>query len=266
MLMLTLLTLTGCDAFNKVKDTIDGLLDPIVTQGLVLGVEAPDSSLIDGLIDTSTFESGTTVTLFMADARDVQDLENAPITGADVRLTGPGVDETVAELDSGTYALTPADAEIPYVAGDEWTLTVDREAQDGTVYTSSAALLLPEDTDFSTQIPEQHTAGEAITLDFTGLSYTSALIVVLDDNGDIAYSNEPEDIREFYDFTHSNDALETLEIPGDTFAADTIYAVGVAGLNNTDANDLTEMNTALSTVLFGKMNFYPVNTGDPLIP
>lgn len=263
--MLTLLTLTGCDAFNKVKDTIDGLLDPIVAQGLVLGVEPPDSALIDGLVDTSEMQSGTTVTLFMADARDVQEIENAPITGADVKLSGPGIDEAVAEIDSGTYALTPADAEVPYVAGDTWTLTVSREDSDGTVYTSAAALNLPEDVDFSSQIPEQHTAGDPITLDFSGLTYTSALIVVLDSNGDIAYSNEPDGIREFYDFTHSNETLGTLEIPGSTFADDTVYAVGVAGLNNTDATDLTEMNTALSTVLFGKMNFYPVATGNPLL-
>lgn len=263
--MLMLLTLAGCDAFNKVKDTIDGLLDPIVTQGLVLGVEPPDSSLLDGVLDTSQFEAGTTVTLFMADAREVQELENAPIQGADVRLSGPGIDEPVAEIDSGTYALTPADAEVTYVAGDTWSITVDRTADDGTVYTSAATFELPAEADFSSQISEQHTAGEAITLDFAGLGFTSALVVVIDEEGELAYSNEPQDIREFYDFTHGNDALETVTIPGDTFGDDTIYAIGVAGLNNTTSNQLDEMNTALSTVLFGKMNFYPVNTGDPLL-
>lgn len=261
MFTLGLLSLIGCDAFNKVKTTIDGLLDPVVAQGLVLGVEPPDSSLLDGVISGGQFDAGTTATLFIADAKEVRDIENAPIAGAEVTLRASGADVVLGEIDVGTYSLDPTDAEgVVYTGGETWTLTVKRANPDGTPAVSQATLELPASADFSDQIPEQHTENTPITLDFTGLGFSSALVVVLDENGDVTFSNEPGTIKEFYDFTHSNNALTTVEIPGSAFGADAVHAVGVAGLVNTDAQDLEEMNTALSTVVYGKMNFYPAST------
>ncbi|MCB9675994.1 MAG: hypothetical protein H6737_12800 [Alphaproteobacteria bacterium] len=259
MVMLALLALTGCDALNKAKDTIDGLLDPVVVEGIVLGVEPPQSQELQDLLTGSEFDSGTTATIFMADAKEVQEIENAPISGANVTLTGPGVNATVSEIDSGIYVMTPADQPVEYASGDTWELKVVRSSGDQTA-TSTAQILLPEPADFTAQIPQQHQNNTPITLDFTGLPYDSALVVVVDDGGNVTYSNEPSTIKEVYDFTHGQSTLGVITIPGEAFPADGVYAVGVAGMVNTDAADLDEMNTGLSSIVSGLMKMYAVNT------
>ncbi|MEZ4316038.1 MAG: hypothetical protein R3F61_00970 [Myxococcota bacterium] len=259
MWMLALVALSGCDALNKAKDTIDGLLEPVVAEGIVLGVEPPQSQELQDLLNGSEFDSGTTVTLFMADAKEVQQIENAPIQGADVSLTGPGVNATVSEVDSGVYVLTPADQPIEYASGDTWELRVVRTSGSSTA-TSTAQVLLPAPADFSAELPAQHQNNTPISLDFTGLGFDSALVVVLDDGGNVTFSNEPKTIKEVYDFTHGTTALGVITIPGEAFPDDGVYAVGVAGLVNTDPADLSEMNTGLSSIVSGLMKMYPVST------
>ncbi len=258
-MLLVLLTLTGCDALNKAKDTIDGLLEPVVVEGIVLGIEPPQSQELQDLLDQSEFESGTTATIFMADAKEVDEIENAPITGATVSLLGTGAGVTLSEVDSGVYGLEPGTDPLPYAQGETWELEsvrTDGDAQQ----VSTAQVALPAAADFSQEIPEQHAVDTAITLDFTGLPYDSALVVVLDDEGAVTYSNEPSTIKEVYDFTHGTTELGVVTIPAEAFPDEGIFMVGVAGMVNTDSADLTEMNTGLSSVVSGLMKTYAVST------
>ncbi len=257
MIAFSLLTLIACDAFDRARDTVDGLLNPVVAEGLVLGVEAPQGDGLDQLLGGSSFQPGTTVSLFLADAQEVGELEQAPIRGAEVVLQAGGEPVPVPEVGEGTYALTP-ESGVAYVPEATWTLEVSRTEGDE-VQRSIATLALPPDHDFADQIPTQIQPLTPITIDFTGLGYDSALVVVLDQDG-VAYSNEPTTIREFYEFTHGNGELGTFEIPAETFPADQLFLVGVAGLTHTRAADLDGMNTALSTVMMGKMRFYAVQT------
>jgi len=255
MMILALIGLSGCDALNKAQDTLDGLLDPVVVEGIVLGVEAPDNAQLDGLLAGSDFEAGTSATVFMADAKEVQEIENAPISGADVTLN----EVAVPEVEPGIYLMPPAGAALPYASGDTWDLRIVRTSGDSTG-TSIAAVFLPEPADFSVEIPQQHANNTAIPLDFTGLGFDAVLIVVIDDGGNVTYSNEPSGIKELYDFTHGTAELGVITIPPEAFPADGLYAVGVAGMVNTDAVDLEEMNTGLSAILSGMMRMYPVST------
>ena len=89
--MLVLLALTGCDLLasgqdqiDDLQDTLDGLTNPLVVQGIVLGVAEPESSEID--LSKTDFSKGTVVTVFTADAASVNEIENAPVTGASISI------------------------------------------------------------------------------------------------------------------------------------------------------------------------------------
>ena len=258
-MLLALLTLAGCDALNKARDTIDGLLEPVVVQGVVLGIEPPQSQDLQDLLDQSEFQSGTTATIFMADATEVSEIENAPIAGATVSLLGTGAGVTLTEIDAGVYSLAPGADPLEYASGETWELESVRGSGDSQ-QVSTAQVRLPAAVDFSNEIPEQHEVSVAIDLDFTGQPYDSALIVVLDDEGNVTYSNEPQTIREVYEFTQGSTELGVITIPATAFPDEGIFMVGVAGMVNTDAADLDEMNTGLSSVISGLMRTYAVST------
>jgi hypothetical protein len=115
----------------------------------------------------------------------------------------------------------------------------------------------PPDAD----LPTAHSAGQPLSVDLAGQGFDSVLVVVLDAASlELSYSNEPADIQELYEFGHGGTG-DSVEIPGDAFPGDSLYAVGVAGLVTADAADLDEVNTALSSMLAGKFRFYPVQTG-----
>lgn len=242
------IALTGCDTLI---DTYEGLTNPLVAQGLVLGIAAPDSDQID--LSQTAYGEGTAITVFLADAESADKLEEAPVEGADVSVRGDAFgDVAVGEAGGGTYVLEPG--QVTYADGAVWTVVVDVAGEVG-----RANVELPPPAAFT--IPQEHTKGEPIDLDFTGKGFTAALIVVLDvESGNVTYSTEPKDIRDVYDLTRGNTELGAVQVPGTAFPEDKVYALGVAGMVHTQADDLESMNTALSSVLAGKMKFYPVIT------
>ena len=119
------------------------------------------------------------------------------------------------------------------------------------------ALSLPAGA--AVEIPTQHGAGSPLVIDLTGQGFGSAIGVVVDATGEVVWTNVPTDVRSLYDAMGS-DEVTTLEIPGSAFAANQVYLVGVAAMAHTDADDLTDVNTALSKVRVGKMFLSPVTT------
>ena len=105
------------------------------------------------------------------------------------------------------------------------------------------------------------TANTAVNIDLTGQEFDSALVIVMLADGGVTYSNQPDGIREFYDFTHGSELVTTVEIPAEAFPSNGVYAIGVAGLTHTVAEDLTEMNTALTSIMAGKMVFETATIG-----
>ena len=81
--MLVAFIALGCETFEEVKDAIDDITNPLVVQGLILGVAEPEDDAID-LSDTD-WANGALVKVFLADASEVDDMANAPITGATVQ-------------------------------------------------------------------------------------------------------------------------------------------------------------------------------------
>jgi hypothetical protein len=240
------LSLSSCDFAEEVIDVFEGLTNPLVSLGMVLGVEPAVGADLEG----TDYEEGVFASVFLADAANVNQIDQAPVTGANVTVM------TVPAFDTGTglYSIVPTDG-LSYLEGV--TCRVRVEINGGI---AQADLVLPAAADFDP--PTQHTAGADMVVDVTGQEFHSLLIIVLEaESGSVTWSNEPETAREFYDFTHRSTEELVVTIPGsEAFPNQTGYLVGVAGMNHTGASNLQHMNTALSTLMAGKMVMSPVST------
>lgn len=247
-----LLLVAGCEQLQDVKDTLEGLTNPLVVEALVLGVAEPESEDID-LTDTP-FEKGTVATVFLADATGLDDLEESTVAGAQVavRSATMGTVDLVDE-GAGLYAGTGEDG-LLYTVGEDTVISVIIADETHTV-----AVQAPQPASITVQ--EQHEPGANLLVDLTAYEYDAVLVAVVDlGSGEVTYSNEPQGIREIYDFTHTTEPVRRHEIPGSAFAAQSVYAVGVAGMRAASADDYTDMNTGLSSYLVGQMRFFPVRT------
>ncbi|MBW2253332.1 MAG: hypothetical protein JRI25_01890 [Deltaproteobacteria bacterium] len=240
------LGLSACDFFEEVRDVFEGLTNPLVSLGMVLGVEPSGGADLEG----TDYEEGVLASVFLADAGNVNQIDQAPVTGAEVSI------QSVAAFDTSTglYTILPTDG-LSYQEEATWRLRI--EIGDGA---ATANLHLPAAASFAP--PTQHTAGADLEVDVSGQDFHSLLVVVLEaESGDVTWSNEPETAREFYDFTHGSTEELAVTIPGDeAFPNQSAYVVGVAGMKHTGASDLTRMNTALSTLMVGKMVMSPIST------
>ncbi|MCB9765507.1 MAG: hypothetical protein H6739_37380 [Alphaproteobacteria bacterium] len=249
MLLLSLGLMAGCDQFNDIKNTVDGLTNPLVAQTIILGVAEPESSEID--LSGTDFSQGATIQAFLADAASVNDLENAPVSGADVKIR---VGETAAvwltESADGAYSADGTDG-FSYVAQQPSVVTMNYGDD-----SSQMSITLPAAV--NVDVPETHNGGTAMNLDL-GASFDAVLAVVIDVTaGEATWTNRPETIREVYDFTHGSGNVSSLTIPAVAFPSGCACAVGIAGMENADSSNFTNTNTGLSSLSAGKMKFYGV--------
>lgn len=257
-LLLLPLCLGGCtwieEKWGEAEDIAGDYLNPLVGEGLLLGVAEPESDEID-LSDTE-YGKGAVFSLFLADATSVDDLENAVLTGATVKFKSDTNNILQASDDgAGLYTLT-ADAGLEYAPGEDFTVTADVGGGTGSV---SMAAAQPVSLDLS----YTHETGESLVVDLSSFSYDSVLVVVLDTfSGEVTFSNRPADIMGIYDFTHGDEPIKRVEIPGSAFNAPegSVYAVGVAGMKVAGSDAYEGMNTLLSSMMAGQMVFSAVST------
>jgi hypothetical protein len=252
--MLIVAMLFGCEAIDDAKDTIDGATERTVMQGTVLAVLDPQDPTIGPLLAASPFAPGTSATVMLADAAEVSEMADSPILGATVSVDGAAL----SEKGQGTYTITP-DVGPDYVEGATWTIGIDRGDGEGE-RTAMVTLPPPASGVLDASGPGgtvPHTVGTALSADLSGFGYASAIVAVLAPDGSLAYSNEPKDINELYEALQSEDA-GTVEIPADAFGAPGLYAVGIAGLEHTTADDVDGLNTIISKARAGQMVFWPV--------
>lgn len=246
MTTLTLLPLlAGCEAIDSLKEDVEGLTNPLVVQGMYLGGGEPEAG-VD--LSGTDFDQAAQATVLLADAASVDDLQNAPVTGASVTLrseTGGSV--ALGDEGGGRYAASSEDG-LVYAAGEQFVMSIETDVL------SKVAIVAPPEPEVD--LPDTHTAGEPLNVLINDTDVDSAVVVVIDGaSGEVTFSNEPADIRELYDLTHGKGTTR-VEIPGEAFRSPSVYAVGVAGLNAASADDFEELNTALSGFLAGKFRFY----------
>ncbi len=260
-----LLVLSGCgilqgarDKVDGIKDAISGLTNPLISQGIILGVQEPDDQRLAEMLDKSDFDSGTGISVFLADAASAGEAENAPVSGASVTVLG--TDTMVADEDAtGLYTIPPTPDSLPYVVDDAWEVQV--AIQDVEEVSTIGVTLPPVAT---VVVPLEHAPLQLLELDFTGQAFDSAFIVVVDQGGVVTYTNEPTDISDVLAMTQSAEPITLVEIPAEAFPTEGAYAVGVAGMLHSEGADVENMNTLLSSLMAGKMRFYPTTVLPPL--
>lgn len=255
------LTLGGCGKLEDIKNTVEGLTERFVIEGIYLGVAEYDGELD---LEAVGF-GGARVVGYLADAAQISEIDQAPITGVDLRLLSDvsgGSD--LIEDGAGKYSLTH-DEGLTYSDGEYAVLSTSYEGED-----RKAGVVSPPAPDLS-GVSLIHTAGDPMVIDLSGQGYDTALVVVIEtDSAQTTYSNEPQGIQELYEMTHPDgisftedeDTDDTLfvEVPERGFAQEGVYVLGIAGLVTSGADDMEGVNTALSTLVAGKFRFVTVCT------
>ncbi len=238
--LLLILGAVGCDRLTAVG----GLADPIVAQGVYLGVDAPagvDLSGADGL------DQAALCNVFLAYVADPSELVNAPVEGAvlSLRSDANGTLE-FREEEGGKYTLDSSDG-LVYEVGDEPSISFTLEEQ-----ASRMEVLAPEAPEV--HVPATSDIHEAVEVELIGDSYQNVIAAVYDiDRGKLTWDNLPDAVDQVYEFTHTETPLQTLEIPGDAFLRKGLYAVGVAGMKVADPADFEGVNLTLSAFIAGRI-------------
>lgn len=241
----------GCEQVKDIKDTVDGLTNPMVVEGVLLGVEPPDvGSGLD--LTNSDFARGTAVKAYLADAGDPTQLADAPVKGAMVHFVSDsnGGQLLLQDQQDGSYTANEEDDGLEYFA-EQVALTAELDGELRKISVNAPPIA-------NATINNSHSAGNPMNVDISDQSFDGLLVVVLSSSGEVAFSNLPETIEELYDFTHGEGEL-AVEIPGGAFNQPGLYAVGVAGTRNAGVDEMEEVNTALSTFVAGKFKFTAVN-------
>ena len=192
----------------------------------------------------------------------IRDSENTALV---LMSAGNGGSMPMVDSGGGKYELT-ADDGLEYVSGEEISLT-------STYGDLDRALSVDVPPAANLDISPEHSTGTPMAIDLSGQGFDTALAIVMDvETGEITWSNEPQDISELYDMTHpdglslgeADDTDDTLiiEVPAKAFAAESYYLVGVAGMVVSSPDSFDNVNTALSTVMAGKIRFADVCTDD----
>ncbi len=249
--MLLLPLLFACEQIKDIKDTVQGLTNPLVVEAIYLGVQPPDvGSGID--LSGSDFARGSTLKAFLADAADADGLDEAPLAGAELDLVSAanGGRLPLQDQGDGSYTANESEDGLAY-ASESVSLSTELDEKQRTI-----GVQAPPPADVT--IADRHTAGQPMVVDISDQDFDGLLVFVMGSGGsEPRYSNMPESIQDLYEFTHGGGELR-VEIPASAFPSAGVYAVGVAATRNSSADEMEEVNTALSSFVAGKARFHAV--------
>ena len=244
-------SLLGCAQLDQAKDVVDGLTNPLIFEGVALGVAPVADDRVD--LSGTDFDQSAAALITLADAADVADIANAPVTGADVSIVSDsGGRVHFADAGDGTYTADSEDG-LTYDPGAPATVSMTAGGEE-----SSVTLTLPPAPDPG--LPANAPPNQPLAVNLNGQGFDNVLVVVLDGaTGAVTYDNRPDSIQDLYDLTHGEGEL-AVQIPGGAIPDESVYLVGVAGLVNADASQIENANTALSAMMAGRLAFSVVST------
>lgn len=240
-----LLSGAGCSNFLD-------YFSPVVSQGLVLGVDDP----VVGVDLGAEFVAST----FLARAESLAEIEENLYDDAERVEVVSG--STTAELLSQGQGLYLVDSDsvgaLQYTEGATYTLRVVDEGKTRTV--GMAAPGAPTLSGLPVP-PATHPAGAALSVDLTGQGYDNSLAAVVDEQGNLVWDNRPEGVGEYLDWIGSGGEVGVVQIPGEAFPnPGTAYVLGIAGIVKAPDAAFDNFNPLLSNFAIGTMAVAPIVT------
>lgn len=233
----------GCNRLEEVEATAS----PIVAQGLFLGVDIPPGVDLSG---SEELAQAAVCQVFLAEVSDPSQLAEAPMEGASMRVRSPNVDGTLAlaEEGEGKYVADSTDG-LVYEPGDRPVVTFD--TPDGAE--GRLEVLAPEAPEV--ELPAVIATFEEVHVDLTDHDYQNVIVAAYDvDRGNLTWDNLPDGVDQIYEYTHTEEPVRELTIPGDAFRRQGTYVVGVAGMKIGDATTFEGVNTTLSAFMAGQLD------------
>lgn len=250
-LLLALAPLAACN-LQELADDVKGVTNPLIAEGIMLGVAPPESEDID--LSGTEFAQNAAAGVMLADAKGVDDMADAPVSGAEVAVLSDVLGRVdFGEDSAGAYSADSGDG-LDYVEGDQVVLSMTIEGE-----ASKITSRLPPAPN-TAGLPDGGQQGVGFTVDLSAQDFENVLVIVIDgQSGEVTFDNRPADIKAVYELTHG-EGDKVIEVPGSAVPGESVYLLGVAGLKNADADDMDNVNTALSAFLTGRMAFTAYNT------
>lgn len=234
--------LAGCGRLDAVED----LADPVVAQGIYLGLDVPES-FQDDLAEAEGFQYAALCNVFLAYLSDPSELANAPVEGATITLRSPANGTlTFREVGGGKYTLDSTDG-LVYEVGDEPVIGFEQDGEEARLKVSA-----PEAPEVD--VPGVVEREETVVVDLSGYDYQNAVAASYDlDRSALRWTNLPESVDDTYAFTHDEGPIDSLLMPGEAFLRKGPHVVGVAGMEIADPTSFAGVNTTLSAFLAGRL-------------
>lgn len=258
-MLLPLLALCACRPITAIGDKIIGLTEPVLVGGLIIGTSPPDDPELQAALEEAGLLGTSQARLVVADALEFQDIEAALLQDVEVEFTPENGQAVAFQVDdAGWYGPT---GDLPYEPGTTARITAvfpDRMSP------GIVDLPLPEVA--SVDVERTHPSGTPLTVDLSGQGFDYAFATVYDLDGVERYSNAPTTESEIIDLVlPAGDPVESVTIPAEVFTADEVLVVGVAGLKRAAPEGIEGLNEALTSVLAGQIELFPVVTGSSLV-
>ncbi len=242
---LPLLLLVGCERL----EVVDSLTDPVVAQGIFLGVEVP-AIYQEDLADAEGFPYAAVCNLFLASVSDPNDLAEAPVTGARLRLRSEAngtLEFREVEEEPGKYTLDSTDG-LVYEPGDEPVITFTQDDDEARL-----EVRLPEAP--SIDVPGSVDREGSMDVDLSDYRFANAVGASYDlDRSKLWWDNLPDGVDQVYEFTHAEGPVDELVLPAEAFPRIGTYVVGVAGMEIADPVEFEGVNTTISAFVAGQLS------------
>ncbi|MEC7949051.1 MAG: hypothetical protein VX265_15890 [Myxococcota bacterium] len=249
--LLPMLLLTGCGDIEKLlslRDAFDAYTNPTVASVSILGVAPAADHRVDMALGLTDLEGGATASAWLVQAERAGGLDGDGLGGQSVRLVVDGQGVGMEEAIPGEYTAT-GDMGLAYYPLTEARLEIDTaEGLKG------LSVGLPDAPAFD--LPADHRAKVPLGLDLGGQDYDAAIVMVIDVlTGVVTHEQTPEGAVELYDFARGDDGIARVDIPAEAFPDESVYAVGIAGTWNADAETFDGLNVALTTGFAARFRF-----------
>lgn len=260
-LPLLALGLLACRPVTDIGDKIIGLTDPVLVGGIVLGSSPPAEPRLRAALEVAGFTGFTEARVVVADALEFQDIDQALIVDAGVTALPQSGERLPLGVDETGWYVPPTGVRLPYTPGS--TLQLEAVLPDR-VNPGRVTVPLPNVPDID--VATVHPVGAPLELDLTDQGFDYAFATVYDLDGDELFSNAPTTNDAIVDLVlPTSDPVESVTIPGDVFASEDVFIVGVAGLKRAPDDGIEGLNEALTSVLAGRLELFPILTGPQLV-